>query len=282
MNAYANLNQLKGDSFLATNETKFDDELLSALEEGSREIEKDTDRFFYLWEGSRYYDGGATRVIFDDDVYSITTLKVDTDGDGVYESTYNLTTNPVDAFIYPFNTTPKTRMEANPWGAYGHFGAGFRKAIELTGVFGHGDDYPASTPALVSPVLSAALNSTAVTMGITDSSVFSAGQTIKIGSEQMYINSPFGGLTVPIQRAVNGTIAGTHISTDPIYFYTYPKAITKAVLIYAMRTWKRKESAFQNVVASPELGSFTVWKGSDPDYAKAVRLYQKVRRGWYL
>ena len=283
MNSYSTLNQLKGASFLNTQDNKWDDELLSALEEGSREIERDTDRFFYIWEGIKYYDGGATRVILDDDVYSITSLDIDTDGSGNYASNYDITSTTPDAFVYPFNTTPKTRLEANPQGNYGHLGAGYRKAIRITGRFGYGDDYPALPyTAIGDTVVDAPLAIGATSLIVTNGNLFSAGQTLRIESEQVYVYKNPTGNSVPIQRAINGTTASAHVATTPIYVYTYPKAIIKAVLIYAMRIWKRKESSFQNVVASPELGSFTVWKGSDPDYVKAVRLYQKVKRGYYL
>ena len=285
MNSYAFLNQLKGASFLNVSANTWDDELLANLEEGSREIEKDTDRFFYIWEGIKYYDGATNRIILDDDVYSITSLDVDTDGSYQYASSYNLgsTSAQVDAFVYPFNITPITRLEANPQGNYGHFGSGFRKAIRITGRFGYGDDYPALPyNAIGDTVVDNPLAIGATSLTATNGNLFSAGMTLHIESEQLYVNANPTGNTIPIQRACNGTLAAAHVATTPIYLYSYPKAITKAVLIYAMRTWKRKESSYQNVVASPEMGSFTVWKGDDPDYMKAVKLYRKVRRGWYL
>ena len=284
-NCYANLNTLKGASFLNVSANTWDNELLANLEEGSREIDRDCDRFFYIYEGIKYYDGGTTRVILDDDVYSITSLEVDTDGSYQYASVFNLgsTTGQVDAFTYPLNVTPITRIEANPQGAYGHLAAGYRKSIKITGRFGYGDDYP-NLPynAIGDTVVDAPLAIGATSLTVTKGNLFSAGMTLRIESEQLYVNANPTGNTVPIVRACNGTTAASHVATTPIYLYSYPKAITKAVLIYAMRTWKRKESAYQNVVATPELGGFTVWKGDDPDYMKAVKLYKKVRRQWYL
>ena len=285
MNSYANLNTLKGASFLNTTDNKWDADLLAALEEGSREIDKDTDRYFYIYEGIKYYDGGTTRVILDDDVYSITSLEVDTDGSYQYASVFNLgsTSGQVDAFVYPLNITPVTRIEANPQGNYGHFAAGYRKSIKITGRFGYGDDYPALPyNAIGDTVVDAPLLIGATSLTVTNGNLFSAGMTLRIESEQLYVYQNPTGNSVPIQRACNGTTAAAHVATTPIYLYSYPRAISKAVLIYAMRTWKRKESAFQNVVASPELGGFQVWKGDDPDYLKAVKLYHKTRRGWYL
>jgi len=298
-NLYATLTDIKSAGLLniTATTTTYDADLLDCLEEGSRQIDKDADRFFYIYEGTFYQDGGATRLILDWDVQTISTLKCDTDGDGVYESTYtvdlNVTTSP-DAFVYPFNITPKTRLEANPWGSYGHFAPGIRKSVQITGVFGYGNDWPmpyiySSSTTVSASTAGTAFTSTSVLMTIsttgTFSSIFSAGQTIKIAngttSEQMFV-SEISTTSLSVMRSVNGTVAGPATTGDVVYIYQYPKTIAKAVLIYAMRIWKRRESAFQNQVGNPELGTVTVWKGDDPDYQKAVKKYQKVKRGWYL
>ena len=285
MNSYATLSTFKGSSYLKTTDNQYDADLLAALEEGSREIDKDTERFFYLWEGTRYYDGATNRIILDDDVYTLTTLAVDTDGSAQYASIYNLgsTSAPVDAFTYPLNVTPITRLEANPQGNYGHFGSGYRKAIKITGVFGYGDDYPAAAYNLIGDtVIDAPLTSGATTLNVANGTLFSAGQTLRIESEQVYVYANPTGNKIPIQRACNGTTAASHVATTPIYLYSYPKAISKAVLIYAMRSWKRRESGFVNVIMNTDFGSITTFKATDPDYQKAVTMYRKVRRGWYL
>ncbi len=292
-NLYATLNQVKDSSFLniPATTTTYDSDLLTIIEETSRQIDRDTDRFFYTYEGTFYQDGGAIRVILDWDVQSITTLDCDTDGDGVYESSYNLTTTSPDAFLYPLNETPKTRLEANPWGRFGHFGSGIRKAIKIVGVFGYGNDWPTSYFVSSGVSISAstaptAFTSTMTTMTVsTDASGFSVGHTIRIAngttSEQMYVTYVTTASMI-VTRAVNGTIAGPATTGDVVYVAQYPQQITKATLISTMRTWKRKDSAFQNAVGNPMLGTVTVWKGDDPDYSKIIIKYRKTRRGWYL
>ncbi len=280
MNTYATLAEFK--SLFSITGNQWDSDILTTLEEGSRQFDRDTDRFYYIYEGTFYQDGGATRVILDWDVQSITTLDVDTDGDGVYESSFNLTTTAPDAFLYPLNITPKTRLEANPWGDYGHFGAGIRKAMEIVGVFGYGADWPASYLKSSGTVLAATITSTAETLTVSTGNLIFAGHTMRIGTEQIYFYQEPTGINVPIERAMNGTTAGAPSTETAISIYQYPKAVKKAVLIYAMRTWKRRESSFQNVVGNPEMGTVTVWKGDDPDYRKTVEKYKKVKRGWYI
>lgn len=288
-NLYATLNQIKSDSFfnLPASTSGYDTDLLRALGEGSRQFEKDTGRFFYIYEGTFYQDGAANRLILDWDVQTITTLKCDTDGDGSYESAYtvdmnNPTTSP-DAFAYPANTLPKTRLEANPWGSYGHFGAGIRKAVQIVGAFGYGNDWPTDFKHTAVVTIGADFASTATSISISGNSTseISAGHTLRIGSEQLYVNAALSGSlnsTCPVTRAVNGTSAAAATSGSALSIYDYPAPVIKAVLIYAMRTWKRRESAFQNTVISTDMGGVTVWKGDDPDYLKAVKLYGKVLR----
>jgi len=281
MNLYASLEDLKSSGVLNITATTNDVALLNCLEESSRQIDKDTDRFFYIYETTFYQDGGANRVILDWDVQSITTLKTDEDGDGVWENTFNLTTTSPDAFLYPMNEYPKTRLEINPYGDYGSFGAGTRKAIEITGVFGYGNDWPKGYTLNTGITASTAIASTATSFVATASTI-ETGMTLRItSSEQAYVSQVVS-TTVTIQRAVNGTSAIAMPTTETVYVYTYPKPIAKACLIHATRIYKRRESAYQNEVGNPELGTVTVWKGADPDYANVVKKYKKVKREWFI
>ena len=284
MNSYSSLTSLKRLMFSSqigagdTPPTAFDEDLIDSLEEGSREFEIACNRYFYLFEGTRYYDGGGIRVIMEDDIYSITSMDVDTDGDGVYESNYILDTSGAtqpDVFTYPRPKTvywPKTRIEANPWGRYGHFGSGIRAAIKITGVFGFGNDYP--MPAyLPCSTLSAGINAAVLTIPVTSGALFSKATTIRIGSEQMYVLNITSSDLIVEARGINGTTAASHGSGDVVNVYQFPKAVEHAVTIYAMRCWKRKDSMYQNVVVNPEFGTVDVWKGDDPDWKSAVKMY---------
>jgi len=160
---------------------------------------------------------------------------------------------------------------------------GVRKAIQIVGTFGYGNDWPSDYTKSSGTVISADItSSTATTLTVSTANLIKTGNTIRINSEQIFVYQTPVGLTVPIIRGVNGTSAATATTGTAISVYQYPPTIRKAVLIYAMRIWKRRESAFQNQVGNPELGTVTVWKGNDPDYDKAVLKYKKVKRGWYL
>lgn len=289
MNLYASLDDIKGFGMLNITGTSTDGVLVDCLEDASRQIDIDTDRFFYIYETTYYQDGGGTRVILDWDVQTISTLKLDTDGDGVYESTYDLVSTSPDAFLYPLNRTPKTRLEANPYGDYGSFAPGIRNAMEITGVFGYGNDWPKSYTISSNNTLTAALNSTATTLPVNGHSTgaLSVGHTILMTSstpesEQIFVISKTASTSYTIQRAVNGTTAiGTAATSATFAIYTYPEPIKRAVLIHACRGFKRRESAFTNVISNPISGEISVWKSEDPDYRKVVNQYHKTK-GWYI
>lgn len=291
-NLYATLTDLKAYGMLNISATTADSVFMDVLEEGSREFDKDTDRHFYIYEGSYFQDFGASvRVILDWDVQTISTCLLDTAGDNSYGTTMltdiNTTvTTPPDAFAYPVNTYPKTRLEINPWGSIGHFAAGIRKAIKITGTFGYGADWPADYVTNLTTVATGILASD-LALVAASSSLIEPGMTLRLGStagsEQVYVSGVVATTsTATIERGMNGTTPASSGAGATIQVYRYPKAVSHAVLIYAMRAFKRRESAYANVIENPATGTIQVWKGKDPDYQAAVVHYRKVRRGYYL
>ena len=287
-NVYANLGTIKSEGTLGITGTNHDSQLLRIAEDASRMIDRYTDRFFYIYEGVFYQDGGSTRVVLDWDVQSISELKVDTGGDSTYPDTYTVdmnspTTSP-DAFAYPFNILPKTHLEANPFGNYGHLGATFRKALKITGTFGFGNDWPAPNYHGATSVLGADLTSTANTVSVTAStaSEFSAGTTLRISSEQLYMNGSPTGSSCPVLRAQNGTTAGTPSTGTAISIYDYPQAITQAAVIQTVRTWKRRESGYVNTIINTDMGNVQVFKGLDADLREVIDQYRRMRNMRYI
>ncbi len=289
MNLYCTLNQIKSAGTLGITGTDYDSQILRNIGVASRLIDKESDRFFYTYEGSFYQDGGANRVVLDWDVQTITSLIVDIDGLNQYPTTsaytvdMNSPTTAPDAFAYPTNTLPKTRLEANPFGSYGHLGAGFRRAIKITGTFGYGNDWPAPNTADLGTILSADTTSTATALTVSTGGFLSAGMTLKIDSEQIYVSATNStGSTGTMARAQNGTTAGTHASSSAISCYQYPEAITQAAVITTIRSWKRRESGYVNTVINTDMGTFMTIKGIDPDVAATIKNYKRLRIPSYL
>ena len=56
-----------------------------------------------------------------------------------------------------------------------------------------------------------------------------------------------------------------------------PEPIRRASIIQTCRWFKRKDSAFQDVVGTPELGTINVYKSLDPDVKQILQCYIKMR-----
>lgn len=267
MNVYATLEDLK--ALLKVTTAEDNTQLLRLLTAASRQVEqpKLAGRDFYCYEGTRYFDGGSKQLWLPDDILSVTTLKCDRDGDGTYEVTMAAT----DYYLYPLNSYPKILLMVNSNGNYSSFAPGQPKGIEIAGVFGFADS---ATPFTEKTALAGALGASAAEVEVDSGAVVKIGQTLRVGSEQMFVEDVVQN-KLYVKRPVNGTTGATHSEDDLVYVYDYPEDITHAVLIAAMRAWKRKDSAYQDVVGSPETGQVITSKGIDPDVAAAVAPYRR-------
>ena len=275
MNSYASVTTLKSDAYLDVEATTNDAYLRGLLEAASRMIDDYTGRYFYTYEGTKYFDGAGT-TLWTPDILSITTLKTDENDDATYENT--LTEN-TDFYLLPYNDTVKTRAVIRSGGSYGSFASGIKKSVEIDGVFGYGNG-ESTTPYFDSgDDLAAAITSTtATTTTVDDDGNFAIGQTIRIDTEQMYISAiTASSETLTIERGINGTDAATHLIAATIYIYEYPQRIKEACLIQCMRWWARKDSAFADVMGVPELGTVIAKKGLDPDIQMLINPYVRYR-----
>ena len=96
-----------------------------------------------------------------------------------------------------------------------------------------------------------------------------------IGTEQLYVQAVSTN-TLTVRRGVNGTTAATASNGATVNIYEYPEPITWATLVLAMRHWKRKDSAYQDIIGNPETGQLIMSKGMDPDVEGVIREYRRV------
>lgn len=269
MNTYNDLAVLK--SRLDITSTGWDADLMATLIAASRQVDKYCKRFFYVDATTRYYDGCSTPFFIQDDVLTVTTLKLDEDGDATYESTMAST----DYHLLPYNSLPKTWAEISTASNYGGFASGIMRGIEIAGTFGYGDGKSA-TPYTDAgtDINDASMNTTKITWAVDSGLAFAVGQTILCNSEQAYI-SAISTNNLTVSRAVNGTTAAAHSDDSDLYIYQYPEPIEEAVLIQAMRWWKRKDSAFQDAVTNRETGLTQVYKGLDADVRLIIEQYRR-------
>ena len=270
LNAYSEVKALKSDAYLGFTPTSEDVYLRKLLEQSSRIIDWWTGRYFYTLEDTLYYDGSSNPLRIGD-ILSITTLKTDEDDDAVFENSY---TENTDYRLYPLNSFPKTEIRIMSTGSYGSYAPSVDKGIEIAGVFGYGDGTSA-TPYYDSTdeVENNPLTASGTTLDVNDGTKFSAGQTLRIQSEQVYIES-ISANALTIERGVNGTTGAEHIQDITIYIFRYPQPIVQACLITAMRDWKRKDTAYQDVIGGGALGTVITSKGIDPDVRETISQYR--------
>ncbi len=267
LNSYANVLTFKSaeyaDIVANTAQTAF----RTLLEQASRHMDKQTHRYFFCWEGIKYYDGKYGNLLIDD-LLSISLLRLDEDADDVYEATMANT----DYLLYPANQLPKERLELSNASNYSGFANGVFRGVEITGVHGYGDGESATpyyaTGQVVrdNPLLAASTTITTIA-----TATLGAGMTLRIGSEQVYITSITNATSFVVVRAVNGTSvpAIDHPQNTPMSLYEAPQPVIQATLVLAMRAWKRKDSAFQDAVGSPDTGLVVIYKDEDP-FVKSV------------
>lgn len=142
-NLYCTIEQLK--SALGLTDTAYDVELDGACQAAARAIDESCGRRFYRTTETRYYS--ARGRAWDwyrldvDDLVSVTTLKTDSTGAGVYDATWAVT----DYALLPRNAAtdgrPYTSIETMALGSY-TFPITYPYAVEVAGVFG----WPAVPP----------------------------------------------------------------------------------------------------------------------------------------
>jgi len=236
MHSYCSVSEIK--SILGISSTSDDVMLRKICESASQSIDQYTNRHFYTQSTTKYFDGAVE--LYVPDLLSITTLKTDEDGDYDYDNTYETT----DYILYgvgiedKLNTYPKTRIVIDPNGDYSSFASGYKKGVQIAGVWGYGDGISA-TPYIADTTITEDLTAGESAIDVTSVTNLSAGQLILIGSEQYYIYS-ISTLTLTVEPGVNGTTAATHDTAKTIYIYQYPSDIRQACIDLSVATYQNR------------------------------------------
>lgn len=135
--SYATLTEVKAS--LDITGTSEDDVLTDIICRVSAQIDDYCDRSFAPVTATRYFDGTTDELIVPD-LISVTTLKVDLDGNGVYESTLAAT----DYVLYPYQGPPYWKIRLAENSNYSDFAKGIRKGVEIAGVWGYKAAIPES------------------------------------------------------------------------------------------------------------------------------------------
>lgn len=252
-NAYADLATLKSPSLLNVSVDDYDDRLLGLLESASRWIDGYCDRHFAPRHGRLIFDGSSDGSGGDSlavpDLIEVSSISVGLGSGRRSEWSAD------DWTLYPLNAEPD-----EPWGRpYTRIrvAAGSTRrfvggpgAVIVDGVWGYNRRLVDSgwLVADMAPVGSGDTSiAVAARSGVTPLAV-SAGHTIRIDDEQLYVTSAdrTGGVataTLVVERGVNGTSAAAHASARAASLFRYPDAVAEACLLLASNWWRQRDAA---------------------------------------
>lgn len=257
MNVYGRLSELKARA-MGVSTTVLDSVLLGYLEDASRRIEgKDIcNRHFYSLAGqTRYYDAEPCRELWlrGDDLISITTLKVDLDGDGVFETTLTADT---DYWLWPVNRLaykPYRRIDLNPNSSTLTIWAIGPRRVQIVGTFGYSNETKLVRTSLGDVVqLNGAINDSVTTVTLDADHGVDPGEVLQVDSEQLYV-AAVSENTLTVERGVNGTTAASHSDNTDVARRVYPRRVSEVCLELALQAqWgSQRGGAFSEDVGSP-------------------------------
>lgn len=205
-------------------DTTDDARLLLILEAVSRAIDDYCGRHFSVRSETRYFTPARSDRLLIDDLLSVTTLKTDEDSDLDYDYTWD----SGDYLLHPRNSYPKTEIKVHPNGDYS-FPAGLVDSVEIAGPWGFGTGESAAPYEDSTTTTNEALDTTETGVDVASGTPLSAGMTILVESEQMYVRSVSSN-TATVWRGVNGTTAAAHDTGKTVYIYRYPETVREATI----------------------------------------------------
>jgi hypothetical protein len=234
-NNYARLSHVKA-AVNATGSTASDEDILRAIEQASAACRTHTSRQFHSTTETRIFEGGCSR-LWVGDLLSVTSLKADTDADETYATEYTVSTE--------YRLWPRS-PGAKPYRAIDRIDASWIAGqIQVIGKFGYSETTEAVVAAGVAITGTVAtVGGLVVTASATVADLLYPGDTIIIGTEQMYV-SAVSTTSITVVRGINGTTAATH-SAAAINLRTYPDDIERAVTTDAARyLWRYSQGLLE-------------------------------------
>ena len=246
-NAYADLATLKSPAVLNVPDDAHDVRLLGMLEVGSRWIDGYCGRHFATMQGERRFDGTGRASLTVPDLVSVSEVRV-REASGRWVGWPSS-----DWLLYPLNAAP-TVPGGRPYtrillasGKRRRFPL-CRAGVVVDGVWGY-NDVREDTGLQVSGNAGVGVADGMATVSANGgaASTLSAGHTIRLDEEQLYVvavaDDGQGMLTLTVQRGVNGTAATAHAIGAPVFVYRYPKGVSEACLLQAAVWWRERLSA---------------------------------------
>ena len=271
-NSYVSLDVFKGEGVMNIVGDGGDGRLLSLLESVSRMVDRYCNRYFYVLEAPRRFDGDGGGRLLVPDLVSIDEggLRTDDDMDGVFETTWDAG----DYVLLPYNADPVSR---------GNSGSRPYTSAAVSGSVGSERRWPVGSGTVqvagqwgwwrhlrrAAGTVERVPDTEATAVAVSDRDGIEAGVTVLVDSEQMYVRS-CSGTSLTVVRGVNGTEPTAHDGGTPVDVFEYPRPVVEAVVLQA--SWL--QSRMVGAVNPLEGGG-----GLDEDVRLMLGMYRKAALG---
>lgn len=190
-NSYISRDDIKAYLGVNAGELAGKDATLDLIAEAvSRAVDDATGRRFWTGEETRYYTPRRANELWIDDLVSVTSLKTDSDGDGIYETTW---TEGTDFELYPYNAAlhlkPYSRLDRMPLGSYAF--PVYRKSVQVIGIFGYWTSVPAPVMQACLQMATRFLKRADAPLGILGGSTFEAIRIATVDQDVRALIAPY-------------------------------------------------------------------------------------------
>lgn len=240
-NWYSSLAALKARANITR--TDLDVQLGQILDNVSRQIDFHCNHQFFVSTRTWYYtyrcQPDRDYDLKVNDLLAVTTLKTDLAGLRTYGQTWTAGVDyelgPSDA---PQESTPAPYWQVNRIWNSSLFFPETTRGVQIVGKGGYYEVLSRSSATLAED-----LDTSETVIDVSDGTVFEVGQTLLIGSEQLFITSinlatTPDAITVAPRVGLNGTTPAVHLTGAAIDVYTYP-VVSESCLTQAQRRFER-------------------------------------------
>ena len=149
-----------------------------------------------------------------------------------------------DFLLMPYNTSPKSKMKLVENTLKNLYSG--QQTLTILGQWGWQNDTESIS------TVDAIGSSSTTTVTVTSGSTTYVGDTILVGTEQMYVTNVDGN-TLTVIRGVNGTTSATHSGGATYYRYKYPADVVQACLDIARTYWRSRDVGQCQILGTNEM-----------------------------
>ncbi len=259
--------------------TAYDAAITRLASEVSRFVVNHCHRDFHPTLATRYFRGSGRCAQRVDDLLSVTSVSISTDGGDTYTA---LSGTDYFGTVEGDANSPKsyTHLELAENGDYTYWPTG-QKSVKVVGVWAYTDDRATCWEDSLDTVENNPLTSGGTSITVNDDDGvdlwgftprFQAGQLARLESEYVEVTAAATN-ALTVARGRNGTTAAQHALNTTIELWRPPEPVKQAVIIQIAKGFQRAQQGFGDARAVPELSQLLYIRALDPDVIAKLAHY---------